>query len=347
MAKKQEVKILYNGQSYDMIIPGWHNHLYGDGSDAIYEIHTDDMILFEMETTTVGDYKKQKKNEYNNLSDTAGMSFHKYLHQSFKLETGREWDDCISLLKTRINNHIIPYFLGHKKNVTVNERTQAFYRAASNGHVASMFFIGTAQKDGSNPDCLYWLSRAHNRGHVGACYEMASYFDKEGDILNSIRCLIIAADGGMDLAYMGILDIGILLNILKLKNITAFDSMLDELIRSTHNSCARYFKSVQLLASGDINNGIQVMVEFRKNTKKKPADKNLCETYYKQLDFMHEFIDLVLGDITNEISPIESIISRTREFSDIERFKIGKAASGNFADFDECCKKVHEILNKK
>ncbi|MDE8755128.1 hypothetical protein PZA22_11585 [Pectobacterium polaris] len=344
MAKKKFTTISHKSTNYELEYGGWHNHLYGDGVKALFEVFTDDVRLSD--SITVGEYKALKNEEYRALPDTSCITFSKYLRCSFKEETGKEWDDCITLLKKRINDHATPYILRHKENVSVDERSKALLKAASNGHVASMYFIGTALKDGGDDNCLTWLSMAHNRGHVGASYDIAAYLDRVGNTLDSLRCLIIAADGGADLAYMGIFHINILMKFLKIQDVVSLDRMLDELISGSHNTCARYFKAIRLLSGTTPADGIELMRSFRQGPKKKPADELINETYYKHLDFTHEYVDLVLVDIAASEDPLNSIIARSVEFSDANRFQRGRAAAASFADFDDVCILMRDKLGQ-
>ena len=116
-------------------------------------------------------------------------------------------------------------------------------KAASNGHVGAMYWIGTALRDIKDDNCLLWLSMAHNRRHVGACYEMAEHIASKGNHIEALRCLIVSADGGCDHAYMGIFDIDVLINMFKIKQVSLLGNRLEELA-APHWSCAGYLKGM-------------------------------------------------------------------------------------------------------
>lgn len=332
---KKVTRISHESKTYVLEIHGWHNYLRGDGVDALYEIFTDDIRLSEK--VTVGEYKAAQIKAYHSLTRKPEMTVSKFLRVSFKEETGQEWDNVITRLKEKINDSAIPYLLRKKENSSVDERSYALLKAASNGHVASMYFIGTALRDGNDANCLTWLSMAHNRGHVGASYDIAAFLDGVGNKLDSLRCLIISADSGSDLAYMSIFHIDILMSFLRIQDTVSLDNMLDELMAKSHNSCARYFKSIRLLSDSVPLDGFNLLKEFSKSPKKKPKEKLIDETYQKQLDFTQEFIDAISIGIELGNNPIGSIISISKEFSDISRFEKGKPAATSFADFDKTC----------
>lgn len=174
----------------------------------------------------------------------------------------------------------------------------ALFRAADNGHVASTYFIATALSDDKEEKYLSWLTLAHNRGHVGAAYDMAVYFDQIGNTVDSLRCLIISADSGSDIAYKNLFSMDLLKKVLSIQEGSKLDSMLNELIDGSYNSCARYFKAVRLLVGDTPAEGVSLLKMFRQNPKKKPADKDIDDVYYNQVAFAEKFVDAVLRDIS-------------------------------------------------
>lgn len=332
MAKSSVTKISHNGHTYGLQFGGWLNHRYGDASKALFEIYTNDIRLPDM---TVGEYKSAKNAEYEALENKRDMTFMKYLKQSFKSEYGYDWDESIEGIKKAINDSCIPYLLRQKKDASVNERSMALFRAADNGHVASTYFIATALSDGKEEECLSWLTLAHNRGHIGAAYDMAAYFDQIGNTVDSLRCLIISADSGFDIAYMNLFSMDLLKRILSIQEGSKLDSMLNELIDGSHNSCARYFKAVRLLVGDTPAEGVSLLKRFRQNPKKKPADKDIDDVYYNQVAFTEEFADAVLSDISSKKHPLMSLMERSLEFANPDRANEGKSITVGFNDFRE------------
>jgi hypothetical protein len=97
---------------------------------------------------------------------------------------------------------------------------------------------------------------------------MAAYFDQIGNTVDSLRCLIISADSGFDIAYMNLFSMDLLKKILSIQEGSKLDSMLNELIDGSHNSCARYFKAVRLLVGDTPAEGVSSLKRFRQNRRK-------------------------------------------------------------------------------
>lgn len=330
MAKSNITKFFHNGHTYELEYGGWLNHRNDKASEALFEVYTNDIYLKDC---TIGEYKIVKRAEYEVLENKRDMTFMKYLKQSFKTEFDMKWDDTIKAIKKAINDSCIPYLLRQKTDALVDERTTVLYQAASNGHVASTYFIATAMSDGENENCLAWLTLAHNRGHIGAAYDIAAYFYRTGNTLDALRCLIISADGGCDIAYMTLFNIELLKRILNIEEGDRLDAMLNELIDGSHSSCARYFKAVRLLAGDTPTKGIALMERFLQTPKKKPADKDLDDTYRIQVAFTEEFLGTVLSDICSNKSPIVSLVECALKFSDPHRGKVGKPFTLSFNDY--------------
>lgn len=96
MAKLNIAKIFHNEHVYELEYGGWLNHRYGEASNALTEVYSNDIHL---NNTTIGKYKAAKSEEYDSLKEKCGMTFMKYLRQSFKTEFDMEWDETIKGLK--------------------------------------------------------------------------------------------------------------------------------------------------------------------------------------------------------------------------------------------------------
>lgn len=332
MAKLNIAKIFHNEHVYELEYGGWLNHRYGEASNALTEVYSNDIHL---NNTTIGKYKAAKSEEYDSLKEKCGMTFMKYLRQSFKTEFDMEWDETIKGLKKTINDSCIPYLLHQKADASVEERTKVIYLAALNGHVASTYFIATAMSDGNDENCLSWLTLAHNRGHIGAAYDMAAYFDRKGNTLDALRCLIISADGGCDFAYLTLFNNELLKSILWIQDSSKLDAMLNELIDGSHSSSARYFKAVRLMVGATPIEGMALMESFCQTPKKKPADKDIDEVYRNQMAFTEEFLHTVLSDINSRKPPLLSLMECSLNFSDPRRVEEGKPCALSFKDYRE------------
>ncbi|MFE4109430.1 hypothetical protein [Kosakonia sp. YIM B13611] len=342
MAESNFTTFVYNGQTYELAYGGWLNHRYSEASEAAFEVYTDDIHLSD--NMTIGAYKAIKRSEYQNIEDKRDITFTKYLKQSFKTEFGMEWDEAIKGTKKAINDSCLPYILRQKSESSADERWRVLYQAAMNGHVVSTYFIATSMSDGEDDGCLDWLALAHNREHIGAAYDMAAYFYRKGNILDALRCLIISADGGFDIAYMTLFNIELLKKILCIQDRSKFDAMLKELIGGSHSSCARYFKAVELLAGDSPGEGIALLKKFRQTPKKKPAEKDIDDTYRIQVAFTEEFLDTALIDMCSQKPPLVALMDCSLKFSDPHRGEVGKQCSLSFEAFRDSIEMIRTML---
>ncbi len=289
---KQTTSVSHNDAIYTIGINGWLKHLHSDLSEALFEIATEDIQLPNGQKA--GIYKAEKKAEYYAQPDRSCSSAKKYLNSCSQRDFGLEWDKLISKVKQIISDKCVPILVArHKPSVT--ERYEIL-KAASNGHVGAMYWIGTALRDSKDDNCLLWLSMAHNRGHVGACYEMAAHLASKGNHIEALRCLIVSADGGCDLAFMSIFDFDILINMLKTKQVSLLENMLDELA-ATHSSSARYLKGMLMLFQGKETEGLSVLEAFSKGPKKQPPKDDIDMVYENQIKMISSFVDGLLADI--------------------------------------------------
>lgn len=294
---KHHVVISHNNKSYSLKVGGWLNNLHSDPTEAICTVHTDDIVL--PCGMTAGNYRKARKAEFDAMNSSTGVK--KHLNQSSMNDFGCEWDELIQSLKSRINESCLPLLFA--KGLRSKEDQLLINKAASNGHVGAMYWIGTALSDGSNENCLLWLSMAHNRGHVGAAHEMAAFLLNEGNVVDALRCLIIAADGGCDYAFMTIFDSDLLKRMFQLQDIKVLESMLNQLIEVSHYSSARYYKSILLLIQNEIPQGLQLLREFAKNPKNSPRKKLIDEVFVNQWDHAKTLAEDLALDI-GEGNPI-------------------------------------------
>ncbi|WP_052713235.1 hypothetical protein [Pseudoalteromonas rubra] len=275
---KHHVVISHNNKSYSLKVGGWLKNLHSDFTEAMYTVHTDDIVL--PCGTTAGSYRKAKKVEYDAINSSTGPK--KHLNQSSINDYGCGWDELIQFLKNRINESCLPLLFANGPR-SVEEQV-LINKAASNGHVGAMYWIGMVLSDGLNENCLLWLSMAHNRGHVGAAYAMAAFLLNEGNVVEALRCLIIAADSGCDYAFMTIFDSDLLKRMFQLQDVNVIESMLNQLIEVSYYSSARYYKSILLLIQNEIPQGLQLLREFAKNPKNSPNKKHRDEVYVNQLN---------------------------------------------------------------
>ncbi len=317
--KKQTTSVSHNTAAYDISIGGWLQHLHSDPSEALLEIATEDIQLPNGQNA--GIYKAEKRAEYDAQPDRSCSSAKKYLNSCSQRDFRLEWDKLISAIKQIINGKCIPILLAKHKP---SEREQhEILKAASNGHVAAMYWIGTALRDNQDDNCLRWLSMAHNRGHVGACYEMAAHLASKGNHIEALRCLIVSADGGCDHAYMSIFDFDVLINMFKIKQVSLLENMLDELA-ATHSSSARYLKGMLMLFQGKKSEGLAVLEAFSKGPKKQPPKDDIDLVYEKQINMVSGFVEGVLADIASGIQPLDAIPARGKQAGFIK-----------FEDYDE------------
>ena len=151
MEKKEKTSIFsHNGETYELAIGASLKHCHSDPSDALHDVFINDIRL--PNGLTAGCYKKNKKDEYNSLPNKSELSSKKYLNDSSEKDFRIKWDSLIVFIKKEINNSCIPLLL--KKGKRSEEEQYEILKAASNGHIGAMFWIGTALKDGQNDDCI-------------------------------------------------------------------------------------------------------------------------------------------------------------------------------------------------
>lgn len=320
--------VSHNNKAYEIKTGAWLKHLHSEPAEAIHAIHIDDIQL--PGGRTAGNYKAEKRTEYNALPQKSGLSRKKYLNECSLHDFGVEWDDFIALIKRRINSSCIPLLYARHKRSDVEQ--QKILRAASNGHIGAMYWIGTGLRASQNDDCLLWLSMAHNRGHVGACYEMAVYLASKRNYQDSLRCLIISADGGFDIAYMSLFRIEILTSLFKIENTALLDEMLVELSKASHSSSARYFRGMLLLLQERKDEGAALLTEFMKAPKKLPSENSVDAVYERQLKVGKTFIENVLRDTSSGMSLLNAIHIHSEQ-----------AGFSSFADYEEVVEYVQTM----
>lgn len=326
MTKKTTV-ISHNGAVYDIAMGGWLQHLHSKASDAICEIFTDDIQL--PDGKTVGTYKAEKKVEYKSKSHTLRSSAKQYLNDCSQRDFGHDWDKFVGLIKEKMNSACLHLLFAPRPLSTTEQ--QEVLKAASNGHIGAMYWIGASLRNKQDDDCLRWLSMAHNRGHVGACHEMAVHLAAKRNYTDSLRCLIIAADGGCDIAYMSIFQMGTLKNMFDIQDVGVIENMLKELEEASHASSANYFKGMLMLFSNQRAEGVSILRRFLKEPKKKPREHDVDEVYGNQIRLVATFIEGVLLDITSGVALLNSISARGEQ-----------AGFCSFADYDEFVRIIND-----
>ncbi|WP_147310734.1 hypothetical protein [Pseudomonas citronellolis] len=305
---KQTTSVSHNDATYDLSIGGWLQHLHSNPSEAILEIAIEDILLPNGQKA--GIYKAEKRSEYDAQPDRSCSSAKKYLNSCSQRDFRLEWDKLISVLKREINDTCVPLLVAQHK-LSKKEQYEIL-KSASNGHVGAMYWIGTALRGIKDDNCLLWLSMAHNRGHVGACYEMAAHLESKGNHIEALRCLIVSADGGCDHAYMSIFGIGVLINMFKIQKISLLESMLDEL-SATHSSSARYLKGMLMLFQGKETEGLAILEAYSKDPKKQPPKDNIDVVHANQIKAVSTFVESVLADIASGMQPLNAISARGKQ----------------------------------
>lgn len=297
----QTTTVSHNESTYDLCIGGWLQHLDSELLEALSEIATEDIQLSTGQQA--GMYKAEKKAEYDAQPDKSYSSAKKYLNICSQRDFRLDWDTLIRGIKKEIIAKCVPLLMAKHK---LSEPEQyAILKAASNGHVGAMFWIGTRLRKKKDDNCLLWLSMAHNRGHVGACYEMVAHLKSQGSHNEALRCLIVSADGGSDLAYMSIFNIDNLITMSKIEQVS-LENMLDEL-SATHSSSARYLKGMLLFFKGKETEGLAVLEAFLKSPKKQPPKGSIDEVYENQIKVVSSFVEGILRDIASGIQPLATI----------------------------------------
>ncbi len=319
MNTQMTTSVSHNGATYDLSLGSWLRHLHSDLSEALLEIATEDLYLPNGQTA--GTYKAEKKAEYSTQPDRRYTSAKKHLDSHSNRDFGLEWDELISRLKQVINETCIPLLVARHKLSAAEQH--AMLLAASNGHVGAMYWIGTGLRRIKHDNCLLWLSKAHNRGHVGACYEMAAHLASMDNHTESLRCLIVSADGGCDIAFMSIFDFDVLLKMLKTKDVGLLENMLDDLA-ATHSSTARYLKGTLLLFQGKTTEGIAALEVFARGPKRQPRKGDVDVVHENQIKAISGFVGGLLKDIALGVQPLNAISARCKQTGFIR-----------FEDYDE------------
>jgi hypothetical protein len=324
---KQTTSVSHNDATYKLHIGGWHQHLNSDLVEALKEVAIEDIQLPNGQQADM--YKAEKKAEYNAHSDKSCSSAKKYLNICSQRDFRLDWDTLIKAIKQEIIGTCVPLLMA-KRNLSVNEKFE-IRNAAENGHVGAMFWIGSGFRRINNDNCLHWLTKAHNRGHVGACYEMAAHLESKGNHNESLRCLIVSADGGNDIAYMSIFNIENLITMSKIKQVGLLENMLDELAE-THSSSARYLKGMLMFFQGKEAVGLALLKDFLKTPKRIPPEDSIDEVYENQIKVVSNFIEGILSDIASGIQALNAMHARCEQ-----------AGFTKFSDFDEVVKAVEEM----
>ncbi len=326
---KHTTVIFHNNKEYQLNIGSSFKNLDSDLAKAIYEVCVEDIIL--PNGKTAGEYKLEKKIEYDALRMKLDSSNKKYLDKCSLIDFQCHWDDLISLCKKEINDACAHLLLPRRKR-TEQEQYQIL-KAASNGHITAMYYIGTALSDGEDDNCLLWLSMAHNRGYLAAAYAISVYLARNKNFLDSLRCLIISTDGGLDLAYLSLFDISIITNMFKIEDMPALETMLEELLEVSNYSSARYFKGMLSLLQGKQKEGTALLTSFMK-APKKPLSRNTVDVVYdNQVQILKNFIENLIRDISSEIPLLNALANRSREANFV-----------NFQHYDELVKGVDKVL---
>lgn len=324
--------ITHNGIPYEISIDGWHNHLDSKFETAVTAIHTDDIIIHD--EIKAGEFKKRVREAYELLPEKQGLTLAQYRDKKIKEIYGHDWDACINYVKHKIHEgYLKSASKPDRSKKMTHEEQHHLLKAASNGHIAAMYFIGTALADQEENDnaAVMWLTMAHNRGQLGACYELSRYFDKLNNVIDSIRCLIVSADKGHDVAYMSIFHTEHLKKLAAYENKVEIGAMLDELLAARPHSSARFFKAALLLADGEDAKGIQLLRDIQKNPKNMVKDKNHDDVYQKQAKFTQAIIDQIFAAIADD-DPLIAM------FNACDRSK-----STSYADYNEIIERFEAI----
>lgn len=304
--------VMHNGTQYSLQVGGWLRHLHSRAEDAIKAIAVDEIILPD-DQTKAGVYKGKAKVEYDAKPGLAA-SYKQYLNACFQRDFGMDWDEYIGRTSALINERTIPLLMPDRTLDTRQQREVLL--AASNGHVAAMYWIGTGLRGIQDDHCLRWLSMAHNCGHVGASYEMALHLASKGNHLDALRCLIVSADGGSDIAYLSIFHISVMHLMLKVERAgqaAQLEAMFEGLADEAHASCARYLKGVLRLLQGRAAEGRRILDGFSKQPRKKPSAQELDSSYDKQTALVHGFIAGLLADLESGANLLNALEAREEQ----------------------------------
>lgn len=325
---RKTTSVSHNGAIYDLNIGVWLKQRNSAPLETFRNIVTEDIRL--PNNLTAGIYKDEKKVEYDALPDSSFSSAKKYLNNCSQRDFGFAWDELISGIKQLINKRCAPLLLAQHE-LSLPELHE-IKRAAINGHVGATYWIGTALRDKNNKECLRWLAMAHNRGHIGACYEMAVYLTANGNHIDALRCLIVSADGGLDLAFLNIFDLSILIDLFKINQLSPLETMLDELV-ATPYSTARYIKGILLLLQGRLSEGLSLLDTFGKFPGKKLAEEEIDILHERRNKVIADFVSGLVADISSGMQPLDAISFRGKQ-----------AGLFNFEDY---CELVSAVKNMR
>lgn len=326
--KNQTTTVTHVDATYKLNIGAWHNHLYNAASEAVYEVVADEIFLPNRQKAGV--YKAEKRAEYDAHAEKTHSSAKKYLSSCSQRDFELEWDTLISKRKSIINHSCVPLLLPNHQ--LTREEYDELLNAANNGHVAAMFRVGAELRFSKDDTCLMWLSRAHNHGHVGAAYEMAAHLAATGNHLESLRCLIVAADGGFDIAFLTLFDVEILAAMCQVQQPDLLEDMLNELA-ATPFSSARYFKGMLIFLQGKKAQGLAILESYAKNIKKPLAKDVVDETHHKQIEVVSRFLFDCLADIRSGKQPLLAVSTHSKD-----------AGFLRFQDYDEVLNLVTSTL---
>lgn len=292
------IDVLHDGHSFRLSTGEW---LETDKEleESIQAIDKDEIYLSH--GLKAKDFKEEVNSRYRQEGRPVGRV--SYLNKITKDRFGYEYEQLITMLKKRINDDCIP-LLTARRDLTRKEH-ERICMAASNGHVAAMFNIATSLSRNKDDNCLMWYSMAHNSKHVGGAYEMAVYLYNKGNILEAITCLVIAADGGCDNAFMSLFDTDLLIKMVSL-DADILDSRLSQLCEASHNSSARYFKGVMLLLQNEIHSGKKILLDFKHSPKKPPSVDRRDYVFNNHHKIADDFLTYFLEQVDRKESILAS-----------------------------------------
>lgn len=325
---KQSTAVSHNGAVHDLRIGAWLQHRKSAATEAIREIATEDILLPNGQKA--GAYRAEKRAEYEAQPGSAFSNPKKYLNHCSLQDFDCEWDQLITKIKQIINNRCLPLLAA--PDALCAEQKYEILTAASNGHVGAMFWIGATLRGSQDDNCLLWLSMAHNRGHVGASFEMAVYLWSQGNYLEALRCWIVSLDGGSDLAFMSFFSSEVVAKMCKIEQLSLLEEMLDELA-TTNWSGARYLKGILMVLQGKKAQGMAMLKAFL-SAPKRPVPIDEVDTVHEnQLKVVTSFVEAVLKDIALGVHPLQAI--RTHE---------QPAGFFTVKDYDEVIEEVQTML---
>lgn len=325
--------------SYSLKVGGWNKFRDSDLSEALFAVHTDDIQL--MDGISVAEYKSDMRLRYESIERGQYSSiksfFYSGLPTQYQKSLGQNWDECIATLKDRINQSCVQLLLDSDVRQLSIPEQKMIHLAACNGHVFASQWIGRKLSHKNDSDCLFWLSMAHNRGALHATYEMAEFLARQDNYVDSLRCLIISADSGNDIAYMSIFNSENLRAFLDEKALDRLDEMLKSLLVASNASCARYFQIISSIVRGDKLSRIKQLLHDFSEKPKRPIrrgeDKD--ESYLGQFEFAQKLALSILKNIENGSSPLEALVSQSQ----------GSTSVG-FKDYNEILDHFHKMASE-